>query len=201
MKLISTFMMIMIPMVLSANEPVGRKVIKHPSDTTTTFVKAYTDSLHHYQQQLDSLQRINALLYHRIAQENGKYARLFLPTTFYHQISQHQFSLSKDSLTSSMFNEALENALLHIYLKRPDLVTKTQTQLKAEGKVSTSQETTLKNKTAIVEKVAPLPTEEVYVPVDLVIKKPNFWSFSGDGYLQFLQNYVSGNWYLSLIHI
>ena len=195
MKLISTFMMIMIPMVLSANEPVGRKVIKHPSDTTTAFVKAYTDSLHHYQQQLDSLQRINALLYHRLAQENGKYARLFLPTTFYHQISQHQFSLSKDSLTSSMFNEALENALLHIYLKRPDLVTKTQTQLKAEGKVSTSQETTLKNKTAIVEKVAPLPTEEVYVPVDLVIKKPNFWSFSGDGYLQFLQNYVSGNWY------
>ena len=137
MKLISTFMMIMIPMVLSANEPVGRKVIKHPSDTTTAFVKAYTDSLHHYQQQLDSLQRINALLYHRLAQENGKYARLFLPTTFYHQISQHQFSLSKDSLPSStvsythlyvykrqcLFCTKLKVALQHvngIFLERED---------------------------------------------------------------------------------
>jgi len=33
------------------------------------------------------------------------------------------------------------------------------------------------------------------VPVGLVITKPNFWKFKGDGYLQFLQNYVSGNWY------
>jgi hypothetical protein len=33
------------------------------------------------------------------------------------------------------------------------------------------------------------------VPIGLVVVKPNFWKFKGDGYLQFLQNFVSGNWY------
>ena len=28
-----------------------------------------------------------------------------------------------------------------------------------------------------------------------MVKRPNFWTFSGDYALQFLQNYVSGNWY------
>ncbi len=30
---------------------------------------------------------------------------------------------------------------------------------------------------------------------DIVIFNPNFWTFGGDYYLQFLQNYVSDNWY------
>ena len=33
------------------------------------------------------------------------------------------------------------------------------------------------------------------MPVRLVVQKPKFWKFSGDGYLQFLQNYVSDNWH------
>jgi hypothetical protein len=31
--------------------------------------------------------------------------------------------------------------------------------------------------------------------MDVWVTKPNFWTFSGDYYLQFLQNYISGNWY------
>lgn len=30
--------------------------------------------------------------------------------------------------------------------------------------------------------------------VDMVVKKPNFWRTSGETYLQFTQNYISGNW-------
>ena len=33
------------------------------------------------------------------------------------------------------------------------------------------------------------------MPVDVVVLKPNFWKFGGDYYLQFLQNYLTNNWY------
>ena len=47
----------------------------------------------------------------------------------------------------------------------------------------------------LVEKVAERPVEPTNVPVEVLVKRPNFWTFSGDYALQFLQNYVSGNWY------
>jgi hypothetical protein len=28
-----------------------------------------------------------------------------------------------------------------------------------------------------------------------MVQKPKFWTYKGDGFLQFMQNYVSGNWY------
>jgi hypothetical protein len=41
----------------------------------------------------------------------------------------------------------------------------------------------------------PAPVEPETPNVDVEVTKPNFWTFKGDGFLQFLQNYVSGNWY------
>lgn len=195
MKFKSTVLLFLSALAMSAYGESLRVVIHHQVDTVAPIVKTYTDSLKNYKMQLDSLQKVNASLNSLLNDKNGKYSRLFLPMTFYHNISHNQFRLSEDPVTNSMFNETLERALLRVYLKRPDLVRNTQTRLNAQGLVSTSQDATIKTKTAIVEKVAPKPTEALPVPVDVVIKKPNFWKFSGDGYLQFLQNYVSGNWY------
>lgn len=195
MKFKSTALLFLSALAINTYGESFRGVIHHPVDTVAPIVKTYTDSLKNYKMQLDSLQKVNASLNSLLNDKNGKYSRLFLPMTFYHNISHNQFRLSEDPVTNSMFNETLERALLRVYLKRPDLVRNTQTRLNAQGLVSTSQDATIKTKTAIVEKVAPKPTEALPVPVDVVIKKPNFWKFSGDGYLQFLQNYVSGNWY------
>jgi hypothetical protein len=52
-----------------------------------------------------------------------------------------------------------------------------------------------KPKRDIIEEVAPKVFEPETAPSDIVIFKPNFWTFGGDYYLQFLQNYVSDNWY------
>jgi hypothetical protein len=41
----------------------------------------------------------------------------------------------------------------------------------------------------------PLPDEPVADQAEVVVEKPNFWKFKGDGMLQFMQNYVSDNWY------
>lgn len=32
-------------------------------------------------------------------------------------------------------------------------------------------------------------------PIDMIILHPNFWTYHGDYSLQFMQNYISGNWY------
>ena len=49
----------------------------------------------------------------------------------------------------------------------------------------------------LTEEAAPLPqqAEPEADPVEVAIEKPNFWKHKGDAYLQFMQNYVSGNWY------
>ena len=41
------------------------------------------------------------------------------------------------------------------------------------------------------ESIVPLPGENV----EMVVTKPKFWTVKGDYFLQFMQNYVSSNWY------
>ncbi len=195
MKIICSAVLSLMALMMYAQPQANRRVAKHKTDTVTAFVKAYSDSLSLYKQKLDSLQQVNNELTDRLWGEGSKYARLFLPTTFYHNIIRHRFELSNAPYTKSTLNEMIENALLYIYMMRPDLVKETQSQLAAEGKVSTSQEHTINNKTTFVDKVEPMPVETEYIPVNLIVKKPKFWKFNGDGYLQFLQNEVSDNWY------
>ena len=47
----------------------------------------------------------------------------------------------------------------------------------------------------MVEQAEPMPDMPSAEPVEVVIEKPNFWKYKADTYLQFMQNYVSDNWY------
>lgn len=112
-------------------------------------------------------------------------APLFLPLTFYKNVVH-------DALTIGNRLSSLDRQFLHIYLTHPERVVRTQTELEETGTVI--KPTTVTEKpTANID--APAPEEPVALPIDMVVLKPNFWDFAGDGYLQFLQNYVSGNWY------
>ena len=78
---------------------------------------------------------------------------------------------------------------------RPDLVRNTESHLKEVGAPLAAQSKPKKNHPDIVEQVAPKAIEVDAAPMDIVITRPNFWTIGGDYYLQFLQNYVSDNWY------
>lgn len=112
-------------------------------------------------------------------------APLFLPMTFYRDITHRAFSL--DGTLSPV-----DEHLLSIYLRRPELVVNTQSNLEETGSVL--QPSTVVQK-PVVEVIKAKPQEPEAVPVDVVVLKPNFWTFRGDYYLQFLQNFISGNWY------
>ena len=159
---------------------------------TALVVKNYIDSLALLRQQLDSVQRVNAQLLTEPG--DGRYYRLFAPTTFYHSGAQKAFSLSPQA--GDDVTDAVDAALLSLYMRRPDLVRSNESLLQQAGSLRDDVYQEVKPQVELVEKVAPQPEmPEEAAPVAVVVQKPNFWKFKFDGFLQFLQNYVSGNWH------
>ena len=125
---------------------------------------------------------------------NGKYYRLFSPLTFYHNVAGNQLNISSDN--ADEVSEAIDQALMHVYLKRPDLVNVTETEQQKAGTLRQDIiETPVVQTVEMVEQAAPMPEVPEAEPVEVIVEKPNFWKYKGDGSLQFMQNYVSDNWY------
>ena len=122
--------------------------------------------------------------------------RLFVPATFYHSIAGKNFSIFNEDEGQDAISQEVDATLMNIYLNRPDLVVNSEDKIQSSGTIKNEFTAPLKQEVDMVEKVAPVPVE--IAPVDSVVvdvKKPNFWTRKGDGSLQFMQNYVSGNWY------
>ena len=125
---------------------------------------------------------------------NALYYRLFSPLTFYHNVASHQLNINSDD--PDEVSQAIDQALMHVYLNRPDLVAFTETERQEAGTLRQDiMETPVMQTVEMVEQAAPMPEVPEAEPVEVVVEKPNFWKYKGDGYLQFMQNYVSGNWY------
>ncbi len=167
---------------------VADTVMKHD---TALVVKNYIDSLTVLRQQLDSLQRVNESLRSEVS--DGRYFRLFAPATFYHSGANKTFALNPQK--GDEVTDAIDAALMDLYMRRPDLVKDNESHLREVGSIRTDVNQEIKQQVELTEKAAPVPDEPEAVPIGLVVVKPNFWKFKGDGYLQFLQNYVSNNWY------
>ena len=168
-----------------------KQVVEEVKPDTAQVVKNYLDSLTVLRRQLDSLQQVNTTLRNEVT--DGRYFRLFAPTTFYHSGANKLLAMSP--ATGDEVTDAVDEAMMKLYMRRPDLVKNNETHLKEVGTLREDVNTELTQKVDLVEMAAPVPEEQEAVPVAVVIKKPNFWKFKGDGYLQFLQNYVTDNWH------
>ena len=72
----------------------------------------------------------------------------------------------------------------------------TETDLQETGSVREDVDQPIENTIDFVEHVeAPMIEIQDEAPVEVEVQKPKFWTRKGDGFLQFMQNYVSGNWY------
>ena len=162
--------------------------------TTDQIVRNYTDSLEVYKRKLDSLTRVNALL--RRESTDGRYYRLFAPATFYHSAASRMLSLNTDRTADGAVAAAVDGALMNIYLRRPDLILNSENRLLAAGGIRDDVDVPVIQNVELSEQVAPAPEVPAVVePVGVMITKPNFWTFKGDYYLQFLQNFISSNWH------
>lgn len=165
-----------------------RAVKGHETDTVPQFVKSYVDSLCMRKNAIDTMKTAKSKTYGVL---DGKYYRLFVPMTFYHDVSERMFSFSNGN------DDDMENSTLAaIYVGRPDLVRGTQRQLDSAGPVLNPHPEKVVPDADLVEKVAHKNGgEAIDAPLDIYVEKPNFWKFSGDYSLQLFQNYVSDNWY------
>ena len=174
-----------------AKQPSVVEVVEEEKVDTPQVVKNYSDSLTVLRQQLDSIQRINEALRQEVT--DGRYFRLFVPTTFYHSGANKSLSLTPN--TGDEVTDAVDQAMMSLYMRRPDLVKNNESRLREVGSLREDVNQELTQEVNLTEKALPVPEEPDAVPIGLVVVKPNFWKFKGDGYLQFLQNFVSGNWY------
>ena len=107
---------------------------------------SYLDSLTSLRQRLDSVQRINDSL--RTETTDGRYYRLFVPLTFYHSGAQRLLSLTPR--TDDEIADAVDQAMMSLYLQRPDLVLNNETQLLKSGSLRTDVNQEIKSQVELV---------------------------------------------------
>ena len=180
------FKRVMVALLMMAAMQVSAAV--RPAAKDTALVKMYKDSLALYKAQLDSARTLN-----RAYTAFDKY-KLFSSSTFYNDVAQEKLGL--DGATKDSLNKEIDAALMNIYLKHPELIKVSETKLDEAGAVKQEIKEPIENKETIVEKAAEAVVDQVAAPEpEVVVKKPNFWTYKGDYNVQFLQNYFSGNWH------
>ena len=123
---------------------------------------------------------------------NASLYRLFTPLTFYHHVAGNMLAVNNPDNDAE---EAVDRVLMNVYLNRPDLVQTTETKLQESGSLRPDVDQPIEQKVELTEYVAPKPDEPQLEPTEVVVTKPKFWTKKGDGFLLFMQNYVSDNWY------
>ena len=170
---------------------------RHNKAKDTLIVKSYTDSLRNYKLMLDSTS-INI----PDSDRDPRTFYIFAPATFYYSVAKDLLQTNDDTQTKQPYDSSrdMDRIMMNIYLNHPNLVAKSERSLNRIGAVHKEMDAPIKNKVQLVTKADALPIEEddeehFNLPMEIVVKKPNFWKYSGDYYLQMLQNYVSSNWY------
>ena len=167
---------------------------QRPVADSSRVVQAYVDSLRQSFRRLDSVAAMRSA--HGQQAIDGRFYRLFAPLTFYHSPAAKAMGADSASTSGDSLANAVDAALLRVYLSRPELVGGTETALRRAGSIRNDiMDEPMRQDFDITEHDDPLPDVSVYAPTQVMVKKPNFWTFGGDGNLQLLQNYVSDNWY------
>jgi len=161
----------------------GLAALAAGAQTPTSLFNNYLDSLNVYKAQAQNGKTLSAY---------NQY-QLFAPSTFYHGVAGSNLDLNKKDQDAE--NQEVDAALMSVYLNHPNLIIDSENNLRHAGAVKEDIKQPVKHEVAFVKQVAPLPQEQEEPKVDVVVEKPNFWKFKGDYYLQFLQNYISSNWY------
>ncbi len=156
--------------------------------------KNYSDSLVAFKEKQNS-QEVNDENWEEIVPD-GRFYKLFAPLTFYHSPAKRALRMTPKMEDTDDVAQEIDNTLLNVYLKRPDLVVNSEDRLGRVGGVSNDIMAPIQQDAELVEQVEPIIQDTVVnAPVDVLVTKPNFWTVKGDYFLQGLQTYISGNWY------
>lgn len=186
-------------LVVKAQRTGGRSGKNNTSEPE--WVRNYLDSLNTYEGWLDTTSMASVLAKDTLAARNhlmiqNKSFCLLSPLTFYHFPAIHLLGLYSGEDSDHVVNRFLDRTLMNVYLNYPQLVQQSVKVLIANSShLDRLEPSTQQIHPDFVDIVSPKAQEPDAVPMDILVKKPNFWTFQGDYYLQFMQNFVSSNWY------
>lgn len=166
---------------VQATEHIDKKVID-----TVSIVDNYVDSLILYKNSINTNTHYSNY--------NSSFSRLFFPLTFFHSPAKEELSI--DSINVLEEDQIVNDVLLALYLRRPDLIRTTESQLDKVGTLRKDEVVPKKTKVILADKVTPqIEHKEPVAPTGIVITKPNFWKFSANTKYQLQQYYYSENWH------
>ena len=96
---------------------------------------------------------------------------------------------------SSELDRRINRQLLDFYVNYPELVLKNETSLDSLDFLSYEDMTSAYKEDDIISLIDNNAGFAQMAGSELLVLKPNFWTYGGNGYLQFSQNYISENWY------
>ena len=96
---------------------------------------------------------------------------------------------------SSELDRRINRQLLDFYVNYPELVLKNETSLDSLDFLSYEDMTSAYKEDDIISLIDNNAGFAQMDGSELLVLKPNFWTYGGNGYLQFSQNYISENWY------
>lgn len=100
-----------------------------------------------------------------------------------------------DMPVSSELDKRINRQLLDFYVSYPELVKKNETSLDSLDFLTLEDMTSAYREDDIIGLIDNNAGFTQMEGTDLLVLKPNFWTYGGSGYLQFSQNYISENWY------
>lgn len=107
-------------------------------------------------------------------------------------------NISTTPILNKILLSEIDNTLLHIYGNEPNLIKYDENQYAKDEGLRNDVAVEIKPQVKFSEKKAAEMAPNPNVAADdwdVVVRKPNFWTFQADFSLQFLQNYVTDNWY------
>lgn len=170
---------------------------------TDSILRNYTDSLH----ALVARQAAQATIGQKTP--SPYLFHLLGPGTLYHSALTQQMaqttppaavnsnlpSLGSIDDEQLLLHEASNQELSLAYIRIPQLFSTTQTALAETGGIRSDLAQTVVEDVKLAEKVVEDVPDVIVEAAEPEVKRPNFWTFKGNGSIQFNQNYYSKNWY------
>lgn len=186
-------LLVLIIAISASASPRPRYKDRLKASRDTAIVKSYTDSINSVKHRIFTAGNDNSTA--SKTEYDDRMSLLFMPPTFYSSVAGSM--LNRKQSSQDDLQNILSRVLMNIYLNKPSLIGKSEKEISKMGDVHKEISNIIKKKERLADKADDIVVDraDFDIPVEILVEKPNFWKYTGDYYLQMLQNYVSSNWY------